>query len=257
MGDTKIGWTDKTWNFISGCTRVSEGCDNCYAERNILRWAPKNLSAAAREALLFKPGREIDLRPEKLNDPLGWTEPAMVFVNSMSDLFVGGVPGWMLQEAWSVMRQTPRHTYQILTKRPVPALRIMTELGLDPLPNVWIGVSVENQKWADIRTAQLRSLPASLYFLSVEPMLEGIVLDLDGISWVIVGGESGPSYRPFESDWARAIRDQCTAAEVAFFFKQYAGAAPGGNNVLDGQIWHQFPGNLAAPEQAMQGALGI
>lgn len=249
-GSTNISWTDNTWNPWSGCIKVSEGCDNCYAEAIGFKY---------KTGQPFVAGNKITLKPEKLTLPTSrgkeWRGRKRVFVNSMSDFFVPGVPGWMLQEAWNVMRQTPQHTYQILTKRPVPALRIMTELGLDPLPNVWMGVSVETQEWADIRTDQLRALSASLYFLSVEPMLEGIVLDLEGISWVITGGESGNHHRPFDQEWAKAIRDQCLKAGVAFFHKQHGGALPGGDAYLDSELWRQFPGDLAEPERAVQGAL--
>jgi protein gp37 len=243
VGATTIEWTDDTWNPVTGCTKVSPGCDNCYAETIARRFA----GTAA-----FPRGFEVTLHPERLDAPLSWRKPRRVFVNSMSDLFHDAVPDEFIARVWAVMAATPQHTYQVLTKRHgrmrsllrSEAFKIAVGLqyvfGADvpddaqaglawPLPNVWVGVSVEDQKCADLRIPALLDTPAAVRFLSCEPLL-GLVdiedavnrinLSNIGLHWVIVGGESGPGARPMHPDWARHLRDQCKAAGIAFHFKQ-------------------------------------
>lgn len=244
---SRIEWTNATWNPTVGCTHVSPGCDNCYAAR----LASGRLAHTARYAGLAVDGRftgEVRLVPEVLSKPLRWREPRRVFVNSMSDLFHDAIPDEYIAEVFAVMLLSPQHTFQVLTKRHARMRALLsskafrdavwadacayTTLGFTadrftdawPLPNVWVGVSVEDQKWADIRVPALLDTPAAVRFLSCEPLLGPIDLAsyIGGrlISWVIVGGESGPRARPMHPDWARSLRDQCTAAGVPFFFKQ-------------------------------------
>jgi len=253
MGEnSKIEWTDATWNPVTGCTKVSPGCDNCYAERIVERFKGKGAFA------------QVTLNEERLAAPLKWRKPRRVFVNSMSDLFHDDVPDDYIARVFAVMAATPQHTYQILTKRHArmrsllnsPAFNIALDLRLSesigrkaaervewPLPNVWLGVSVEDQKWADIRIPALLETPAAVRFLSCEPLLGPVTLwdslacdhprhpctevgCWRAIDWVIVGGESGPGARPMHPDWARSLRDQCAAAGTAFFFKQWGTWAP-------------------------------
>jgi len=279
---TSIEWTDATWNPATGCTKVSPGCDNCYAETFAERWRGSR-------GHYFENGFDVQLRPDKLEVPLRWRRPRRIFVNSMSDLFHADVPDAYIAKVFGVMALTPRHTYQVLTKRharmrsllnneafhlsvlaetarqqdekhPMPAWNPgPRRLKAWPLPNVWLGVSVENQQWADIRIPALLETPAAVRFLSCEPLLgpvdlwgpiEGhrgrprLTYWLDGrpgwgpdqttdtglvyqeletgprIGWVIVGGESGPGARPMDIEWARTLRDQCAHSGVPFLFKQ-------------------------------------
>lgn len=215
--DSKIEWTDATWNPVRGCTKVSQGCKNCYAatfaER--FRGVPGHP---------FEQGFDLRLVPHKLGEPVKWKEPKRIFVNSLSDLFIreiGELDRDYVKKVFQVMADTPRHTYQILTKRPANMLYFCKHNYPDPLPNVWLGTSVEN---ADVlhRIDTLRETPAALRFLSIEPLLGPLgKLNLEGIGWVIVGGESGPGARAMHPDWVREIRDQCQAAGVPFFFKQW------------------------------------
>lgn len=233
---SKIEWTDATWNPTTGCTKVSPGCDHCYAEKITERFhGPGSFATVA-------------LHPDRLDKPLHWRKPRLVFVNSMSDLFHDSVPDEFIARVFAVMALTPQHTYQILTKRHgrmrsllrSPDFRAMVadQVGVSDaiysrelvgwsLPNVWCGVSVENQQWADIRIPALLDTPAAVRFLSCEPLLGPVDLSggmaydpLDGIGWVIVGGESGPGARPMHPNWARSLRDQCQDARVPFLFKQ-------------------------------------
>ena len=251
MGDkSKIEWTQATWNPVSGCSKVSPGCANCYAEALTKRYAGRPGWPAE-----FKPWtpenapENVVLHPDKLDLPLHWKKPRRVFVNSMSDLFHEAVPDEFVRDVFNVMACCPQHTFQVLTKRPYSMYRHVNEWlrfqdgtespagTVQPLPNIWLGVSVENQHWADIRIDELRRTPAAVHFLSCEPLLAPLVLDLDGIQWVVVGGESGPKRREMNLDWARSLRDQCRAAGVAYFFKQAGGAWPGmpsGDPDLDG-----------------------
>lgn len=270
---TRIEWTDATWNPVTGCTKVSEGCDHCYAETIAHRFAGTPA---------YPNGFAVTLRPERLDQPLRWQRPRRIFVNSMSDLFHKDVPDEYIARVFAVMARATWHTFQVLTKRPgrmrsllnsVDFYRIvraaMFEMGstdveaygteLFPLANVWLGVSVESQKWADVRIPQLLETPAAVRFLSCEPLLGPV--DLTGfgtaqtywltgrpewgreesvgngyvvqpltiapsLDWVIVGGESGPHARPMHPAWARSLRDQCVAAGVAFHFKQWGEWAP-------------------------------
>lgn len=226
---SKIEWTNTTWNPIAGCTAVSPGCDRCYAAR----LASGRLSHTPLYTGLAKDGvftGEVRLVPERLTDPLHWRKPRMVFVNSMSDLFHDKVPTEFIFDVFQVMARTPQHTYQILTKRPGrmgSLLRGVVRGWDNPLPNVWLVVSVEDQQWAGIRIPALMDTPAAVRGISAEPLLGPVALQTwlgrskSGLNWVICGGETGPGSRPMHPDWARSLRDQCQEAEVPFFFKQW------------------------------------
>ena len=237
MANTKtaIEWTDATWNPTTGCTKVSPGCAHCYAERITIRFGGK----------AFLPGvAEVIEHPDRLAVPLHWKKPRRIFVNSMSDLFHPDVSDGFRKAVFDVMEAANWHTFQVLTKRPEEMYDWLLDNGYYQHympPNVWLGVSVENARWTS-RIGILRDCEASVRFLSVEPLLGSVgKLDLDGIHWVIVGGESGPKARPMNPEWAREVRDQCVAAGVPFFFKQ-AGAKVGhGSDLLDGQNWKEFP----------------
>jgi protein gp37 len=225
---TGIEWTDKTWNPTTGCNKVSPGCKHCYAEAITLRF--KNN---------FPQGFKFTLHPERLNEPKKWRSPSKVFVNSMSDLFHEDMPIDFLHQIFDVMVNCPQHVFQILTKRHERLLELAPLL--DWPANVWMGVSVENQKYAH-RVDYLRRVPAAVRFLSCEPLLGPLELDLTNIQWVITGGESGPKHRPIDFDWVRSIRNQCIEADVAFFHKQWGGMRPkSGGRELDGQTWDEMP----------------
>lgn len=232
--NSKIEWTDGTWNPVTGCTKVSPGCAHCYAETITLRF---------KRGGPFLPGLStIKLHPDRLGLPLSWRAPRRIFVNSMSDLFHDEVPLSFIQDIFNVMREAERHTFQILTKRH-ERLQEISE-SLDWPTNVWLGVSVENQYWAERRIPILKEVPAAIRFLSVEPLLKRTNLKpfLDEINWVIVGGESGHRSRPLDADWVRLIRDDCQIANVPFFFKQWGGRTPSSNGrVIDGKVWSQYP----------------
>ncbi len=231
--NSRIEWTDSTWNPVTGCSKVSPGCKHCYAERLALR-----LQAMGNPR--YRAGFEITLHPDLLSLPLTWKRPRRVFVNSMSDLFHEAVPEWFIRRVFEVMRDAHWHVFQILTKR---SARLAT-LGprLNWPPNVWQGVSVENERYTS-RVLHLRQVPAGVRFLSIEPLIGPIPrLPLDGIHWVIVGGESGPHHRPIDVDWVRQIRDQCLSTGVPFFFKQWGGrTSKAGGRLLDGRTWDEFP----------------
>ena len=230
-----IEWTDATWNPVSGCTKVSPGCAHCYAETITLRF---------KRGGPFLPGKTTILpHPERLEIPAKWRDPRMVFVNSMSDLYHEEVPFQFISEIFDVMREHDRHTYQVLTKRPERMLEYYEWAGRFEWPeHIWAGVSVENQYWADRRVPLLRQLPAPIRFLSCEPLLKPVELDLDGISWVIVGGESGHRARPMNEDWVLGIKGECERTGVAFFFKQWGGrTSKSGGRKLSGQEWSQMP----------------
>jgi len=221
---SKIEWTEKTWNPVSGCSKVSVGCANCYAER-----MAKRLKAMGQPR--YKNGFRVTLHPEALDEPYRWKKPRIVFVNSMSDLFHEKIPVDFIQNVFTVMNENPRHTFQVLTKRPENALRYCyhwLEAGENPphkLPdNVWFGVTAENQKCWDERKEAFFAIPAAVHFVSNEPLLGELQYmndELRQLDWIIVGGESGPGARPMHPDWARDIRDQCQAAGVPLFFKQW------------------------------------
>jgi protein gp37 len=226
-----IEWTEATWNPTSGCTKVSPGCDRCYAERITDRF-PKT----------FPNGFRLTIREDALEIPLHWRRPRLIFVNSMSDLFHTGVPEDYLQRVFDVMRRTPQHTYQILTKRAERLVRVAPKLCWSD--NIWMGVSVESPafKW---RIDYLRRVPAAIRFISAEPLLEALPgLDLQGIHWLIAGGESQTGCRPAELNWFRDLRDQCRHAGVAFFLKQLGGhpSKRGGDEaLLNGRRWIELP----------------
>ena len=235
---SKIEWTDATWNPVRGCTKFSPGCAHCYAETfaERFRGVPGHP---------FEHGFDLRIVPEKLGDPLRWPGSRRVFVNSMSDLFHDDVPDQYITEVARVMRVADWHTYQVLTKRPermVPLLRRRLRAAAGK-SHIWWGVSVENRKHGLPRIDLLRAAPVAVRFLSVEPLLEDLgMINLAGINWVIVGGESGPGARTMKPEWVRSIRDQCAEAGVPFFFKQWGGVRKSETGrELDGAIWGEFP----------------
>lgn len=212
--ESNIEWTDATWNPVRGCTKISPGCKNCYAETFAERW--RGIPGHP-----FEQGFDLKLVPHKLNEPKKWKEPKKIFVNSMSDLFHKDIPFEYIQQVFEVMRETPHHIYQVLTKRPEIMRQFCQEFYPEPLQNVWLGTSVENSTYV-LRADCLKNIPAAVRFLSIEPLLGEIdFIDLKGIDWVIVGGESGPKARPMHPDWVRKIRDLCVESDTAFFFKQW------------------------------------
>jgi len=248
---TKIEWTDETWNPVTGCTRISEGCERCYIERTPpLRMAHRRFDSPQIGATTG-----VRLHPERLRRPLEWRKPRRIFVCSMADLFHEDVPDNYIGSVFDTMASAPQHTFQVLTKRPARARTLLQrwqtnaesdthfqaswrrhdmlwcDASLWPLPNVWLGVSAEDQRWADIRIPVLLDTPAAVRFVSAEPLLGPIDLTRRGLlapdeferrlDWVIVGGESGRGARPMHPEWARSLRDQCTAAGVPFLFKQW------------------------------------
>ncbi|MBN9328393.1 MAG: hypothetical protein BGO38_09965 [Cellulomonas sp. 73-145] len=239
---SRIEWTEATWNPVTGCDRVSSGCDNCYALTLARRLKAMGADKYQHDGdpRTSGPGFAVTVHPASLDQPRRWQAPRTVFVNSMSDLFHAKVPLEFIQQVFQVMVETPRHTYQVLTKRPLRAARLAKHLPWPP--NVWLGASVENMDVAH-RVDHLRRVPSAVRFLSCEPLLGPLGgLDLTGIDWVIAGGESGPNYRPMDTRWARGIRDACIAAEVSFFFKQWGGRTPKSlGRELDGEFWDQMP----------------
>lgn len=241
---SKIEWTDATWNPVRGCTKISPGCKHCYAERFAERFRGV-------EGHPFGQGFDLRLVPDKLGEPLRWSDPKMIFVNSMSDLFHPDVPDSFIEQVVETMRIARWHTYQVLTKRPERLKRMLSgplrEVAEEK--HVWWGVSVENRKHGVPRIACLQETPASVRFLSVEPLLEDLgVLPLDGISWVIVGGESGPGARPMKESWVVSIQKQCETAGVPFFFKQWGGVRKKvhGRTLL-GRTHDDFPKRVKNP----------
>lgn len=250
--NSKIEWTEASWNPVTGCTQVSPGCDHCYAETFAERWRGKT-------GHYFEQGFDVQLRPAKLDQPLRWKRPRRIFVNSMSDLFHEDVPTAFIAEVFAVMAKAKQHTFQLLTKRHGRMRSLLGDDGQSllsaapnedtaqalyeqwPLPNVWLGVSVETQRWADIRIPALLETPAAVRWISAEPLLGPVELrtshcpthDFPGgfctfscperrkLDWVVCGGESGPGARPMDPNWARSLRDQCTDAGIPFFFKQW------------------------------------
>jgi protein gp37 len=281
-----IEWTEATWNPITGCDRVSPGCDHCYALTLAARLKGMGSAAYQRDGdpRTSGPGFALTTHADRLDQPIRWTRPRRIFVNSMSDLFHDQVPDEFIVEVFARMWWAPQHTFQVLTKRHgrmrslVPRIedhlrRRESDLKLLdcptpltwPLPNVWLGVSVEDQQRADLRIPALLDTPAAVRWLSMEPLLGPVELcdcypggsnpqtyegpqvwcnihGRDRIDWVVVGGESGLASRPMQIDWARSLRDQCTAAEVPFFFKQWGGRTPKANGrELDDRTWDEYP----------------
>lgn len=235
--NSSIEWTDTTWNPVTGCTKISAGCDNCYAARFSERF--RGVSGHP-----FETGFDLTLRPDRLQQPLGWKRPRMIFVNSMSDLFHKEIPKSHIDAVFDTMEKADWHIYQVLTKRSSILMKYVNERygNRKAPPHIWLGVSIENQQAAS-RIAHLQKARASIRFLSIEPLIAPVRnLDLKGIDWVIVGGESGPRARPMNPEWAIDIRNQCLAARVAFFFKQWGGRSPKtGGRTLEGREWNQFP----------------
>lgn len=244
---SRIEWTETTWNPTTGCDRVSAGCDHCYALTLAKRL--KAMGSAKYQSdgdpRTSGPGFGVSIHEASLTEPLRWREPRLVFVNSMSDLFHAKVPLEFIQRVFDVMTATPQHTYQILTKRALRLRRLADHLSWPD--NVWIGVSVESEDVLG-RVDELRRVPAAVRFLSCEPLIGPLAnLDLDDISWVIVGGESGPGARPVRESWITDIRDRCIEHQVPFFFKQWGGRTPkAGGRFLGGRTWDQLPPSRSA-----------
>ena len=246
-----IEWTNSTWNPVTGCTKVSAGCDHCYAERLSERFRGV-------EGHPFESGFDLTLRPKRLEQPIHWRHPQLIFVNSMSDLFHKDIPTEYIERVFDTMERADWHIYQVLTKRSSLMRRFVQERYRDHAapPHIWLGVSVENNA-ALTRLQHLQQTNASVRFVSFEPLLGPLeAVDLEDIHWVIAGGESGPGARPVQAEWVRALRDQCQAQRVAFFFKQWGGRTPkAGGNTLDGRQWLEYPEvepdqQLGAPLQA-------
>lgn len=236
-GTTAIEWTETTWNPVTGCSKITPGCDRCYAERMAERFrgVPGHH---------FEQGFSVILREKRLNQPLQWRRPRRVFVNSMSDLFHKSVHNGFIDSVFETMERAKQHTFQLLTKRSGRMRRYVSKryANCAPAPNIWMGVSVEDRARV-CRIRHLQNTPGHVRFLSVEPLLEDLgVLDLSGIHWVIVGGESGPGARKMEESWVVGIRDQCAGAQVPFFFKQWGGrTAKAGGRSLEGRTYEEYP----------------
>lgn len=238
---SRIEWTEQTWNPTVGCTKVSPGCKNCYAETMARRLRAMGVKG-------YENGFRLSLMPERLSEPLGRAKPTVYFVNSMSDLFHEEVPFEYIERVFDVMKQAHQHTFQVLTKRAERMAAFCN--GREVPPNVWLGVSVENKKYGLPRIDVLRNVDAPIRFLSIEPLLEDVgVLDLTGIHWVIVGGESGARARPMRIDWVNSIRRQCLSVDVAFFFKQWGAWGADGQKrskkangrTLAAEVWDAMP----------------
>lgn len=245
---SSIEWTEATWNPVRGCARISPGCEHCYAERMAHRFSGPGAAYEGLTTLTKKGPRwtgRVTLVHEALEEPLKWRRPRLIFVNSMSDLFHDDIPLDFIGAVFDTMRRASWHTFQVLTKRAARLAQIADKL---PWPeNVWMGVSVESRKY-QARIDSLRKVPAFVRFLSLEPLLESLPgLDLTGMNWVIVGGESGPGARPLQEEWVRDIQLQCRAAAVPFFFKQWGGVRKKeSGRMLDGQTYDEMP-SVRAP----------
>lgn len=243
---SKIEWTEQTWNPTVGCTKISPGCKNCYAET-----MAKRLQAMGAPG--YENGFQLAVLPQRLEDPKRRKKPTVYFVNSMSDVFHDRIPDAYIEQIFDVIRETPQHTYQILTKRAARMARFFRTRAVPA--NAWLGVSVENKKHGVPRIDYLRTVLARTRFLSVEPLLENVgELNLKDIHWVIVGGESGPKARPMKPEWAESVRVQCEEQDVAFFFKQWGGwgadgkrrAKQANGRLLNGRTWDAMPPMAAA-----------
>jgi protein gp37 len=231
--NSHIEWTDATWNPVTGCTKISPGCKHCYAER-----LSKRLKAMGQAN--YRYGFKLTLQPQMLELPLHWKSPKRIFVNSMSDLFHESVPTDYINQVFDVMGRAHWHQYQVLTKRSERVLELSKKL--EWAPQIWMGVSVENKEYTN-RIDDLRRCAAHVKFLSLEPLLGPLrKLNLRGIDWVIVGGESGPKARPVDPEWVTEIRDQCVKAGVPFFFKQWGGVQKSKTGrTLEGRTWDEMP----------------
>ena len=230
---SSIEWTESTWNPVSGCTKISLGCLNCYAER-----MAKRLKAMGQRR--YRNGFKVTLHPEALDEPYGWKKPRVVFVNSMSDLFHEQIPFDFIGQVFSTMEANARHTFQVLTKRS----KRLREIGplLEWSENIWMGATIENNDYVG-RAEDLRSTTAAIKFLSLEPLLGSVPdLDLRGIDWVIVGGESGPGAREMKEEWVIEVKEKCRIANIAFFFKQWGGVnKKKAGRLLQGRTWDSYP----------------
>lgn len=237
MAQSKIEWTESTWNPITGCNKVSPGCKHCYAERMAMR-----LKAMGQPN--YVNGFKLTMQPQALEKPLEWKTPQVIFVNSMSDLFHKDVPLEFIQSVFDVMKRAHWHQFQVLTKRSERLLELSPHL--EWTDNIWMGVSVENADYT-FRIDNLRKTDAKTKFLSVEPLLGPIPkINLKGMNWVIVGGESGPGARPLEREWVVDIKNQCLKAKVPFFFKQWGGVQKKkAGRLLDGKTWNQMPKKIS------------
>ncbi len=234
MAETSaIEWTEATWNPVTGCDPVSPGCAHCYAKTFAERW--RDVPGHP-----YEQGFDLRLWPQRLDHPLRWRRPRMIFVNSMSDLFHEEVPFEFIERVFAIVERCPQHTFQVLTKRHERLLELAPRLHWHP--NLWIGVSIENRRFVH-RADCLRRVDAAVRFISAEPLLGPLDgLDLDGIDWLIAGGESGPGHRRIDGAWVRQLRDQCEAAGVAFFFKQWGGrTSKTGGRLLDDRTWDEMP----------------
>jgi protein gp37 len=240
---SSIEWTDATWNPVTGCSKVTSGCDFCYAERFSERFRGV-------KGHPFEDGFDLVVRPLRLKQPLQWRQPRRIFVNSMSDLFQKEIPVAFIDSVFDTMEEADWHTYQVLSKRSSLLVRYLRRrYGKGQAPaHIWLGVSVEDERNA-VRLKHLRSAQASVKFVSFEPLLASVgSIDLKGIDWAIVGGESGPNARPMAEEWAVEIRDQCKRDGVAFFFKQWGGVHPkSGGRSLKGREWNEYPNNKSPP----------
>jgi len=238
MAKTKIEWTDRTWNPVRGCTKISPGCKHCYAEAFAERFRGV-------KGHPYEQGFDVRLVPEKLLEPFSWSTPSMVFVNSMSDLFHPDVPDHYIVSVTAVMTRANWHTYQVLTKRSDRIQRMLNgQLAFAAKDShIWWGVSVEDRQFGVPRIEQLRRSGAKVKFLSIEPLLEDVgTLDLTEINWAIVGGESGPGARPLKVEWVQSLLDQCFAAGIPFFFKQWGGVRKRTTGrELNGRTYDEFP----------------
>ncbi|MFP5221858.1 MAG: DUF5131 family protein [Acidobacteriota bacterium] len=242
MAWSKIEWTEASWNPLTGCSKVSPGCKNCYAER-----MAKRLQAMGNPN--YKDGFKLSLHEHAINTPLSWASPRVIFVNSMSDLFHEDVPLAFIRKVFGTMAMAKQHVFQLLTKRSTRLAELAPELNWPK--NVWMGVSVENGEYA-YRIDNLRKVNAAVRFLSLEPLLGSVgKISLEGIDWAIVGGESGPGARPMQEEWVTEIRDQCLQSGVAFFFKQWGGVRKKkAGRVLQGRTWEQMPQNQCRLQRA-------
>ena len=253
MAETQIEWTDATWNPVAGCSIISPGCKNCYAMEMARRLEAMGVDKYA--GLTRRSGKRVIWKgivredPSSLRIPLAWKKPKKIFVNSMSDLFHEGVSDRFIAEVWKVMRATPHHHYQILTKRPERMAKVVTSRIREVLPNVWLGTSVEDAEVTG-RIAHLRSVPAAIRFISFEPLIGPVGdVDLTGIHWAIVGGESGRSARPIREEWIDEIYGQCSHYKTAFFFKQWGTwgkdnkrrSKKANGRIYRGQVWDEMP----------------
>jgi protein gp37 len=246
MAETSIEWTDATWNPVAGCAVLTAGCTNCYAMRMAARL--ELMGVEKYQGLTRKSGGrsvwtgKIRLDEKSIDTPKTWTKPRKVFVNSMSDLFHPAVPNSFILRVWRVMKETPRHTYQILTKRPEHMADVLSDARFEVLPNVWLGTSVEDERVLK-RLDALRTVPAAIRFVSFEPLIGSVAAgDLTGIGWAIVGGESGPRSREMNPEWVDEIETLCSRSGTAFFFKQWGGKnKKAAGRILNGRTYDAMP----------------